>query len=200
MLMASAGTAWGGHHAPPACLLSCLLACVALFCNLCRCAAVCACAQATDAANAAYLPTKAELCKAAGVTEADVLLFEPDTNTTRPAHAVWVDQKNWRIVWGFRGTTDLNVSSSSGAGSIGACEFACAAAQAGRQPPLQQRGQQRQTASSHCSNTGSMDAGTNNKQQRQSHLPAVMSCWRVAAAATDTSCCAVLCCAMLCCV
>lgn len=135
-----------------------MLACAALFCNLCPCAAVCACAQATDAANAAYLPKKAELCKAAGVTEADVLLFEPDTNTTRPAYAVWVDEKNRRVVWGFRGTTDLNVSRSSSAGSIGACAFACAAAQAGRQPPLQQRGQQRQTASSHCSATGRIQA------------------------------------------
>jgi hypothetical protein len=69
--------------------------------------------QATDAANAAYLSEKSELCKAAGVSEADVLLFEPETNTTRPAYAVWVDKKNKRIVWGFRGTTDLNVSDSS---------------------------------------------------------------------------------------
>lgn len=68
--------------------------------------------QATDAANAAYCPIKAELCAAAGIKETDVLLFEPQTTTTRPAYAVWVDDKNQRIVWGFRGTTDLNVSSS----------------------------------------------------------------------------------------
>jgi hypothetical protein len=66
--------------------------------------------QATDAANAAYCPVKAELCAAAGVQESDVLIFEPQTTTTRPAYAVWVDKENKRIIWGFRGTTDLNVS------------------------------------------------------------------------------------------
>lgn len=69
-------------------------------------------AQATDAANAAYCPVKSELCAAAGVKEADVLIFEPQTTTTRPAYAVWVDKENKRIIWGFRGTTDLNVSCS----------------------------------------------------------------------------------------
>jgi hypothetical protein len=58
--------------------------------------------QATDAAIAAYISDKAELCSAAGVTEADLLLYEPETNTTRPAYAVWVDKHNKRIVWGFR--------------------------------------------------------------------------------------------------
>jgi hypothetical protein len=41
-----------------------------------------------------------------------VLIFEPQTTTTRPAYAVWVDKENKRIIWGFRGTTDLNVSCS----------------------------------------------------------------------------------------
>lgn len=42
--------------------------------------------------------------------ESDILLFEPQTTTTRPAYAVWVDEDNTRLIWGFRGTTDLNVS------------------------------------------------------------------------------------------
>jgi len=58
--------------------------------------------QATDAANAAYCPDKAELCKLAGIEPEDLLVFEPQTTTTRPAYAVWVDSKNKRIVWGFR--------------------------------------------------------------------------------------------------
>jgi hypothetical protein len=53
---------------------------------------------------------KEELCAAAGISPEDVLLFEPQTTTTRPAYAVWVDKQHKRIVWGFRGTTDLNVS------------------------------------------------------------------------------------------
>jgi hypothetical protein len=66
--------------------------------------------QATDAAAAAYCPSRKELCAAAGIADADLLLLEPDTTTTRPAYAVWVDAPNKRLVWGFRGTTDLNVS------------------------------------------------------------------------------------------
>jgi hypothetical protein len=58
--------------------------------------------QATDAANAAYCGEKAELCKAAGIQPEDVLLFEPETTTTRPAYAVWVDKEHKRIIWGFR--------------------------------------------------------------------------------------------------
>jgi hypothetical protein len=58
--------------------------------------------QATDAANAAYCGVKADLCKAAGITEAELLLFEPETTTTRPAYAVWVDKEHKRIIWGFR--------------------------------------------------------------------------------------------------
>uniref|UniRef100_A0A383WJQ1 Fungal lipase-type domain-containing protein n=1 Tax=Tetradesmus obliquus TaxID=3088 RepID=A0A383WJQ1_TETOB len=64
--------------------------------------------QATDAAAAAYCPSRKELCEAAGITDADLLLLEPQTTTTRPAYAVWVDAPNKRLVWGFRGTTDLN--------------------------------------------------------------------------------------------
>jgi hypothetical protein len=64
--------------------------------------------QATDAAAAAYCPNRKELCAAAGIADADLLLLEPETTTTRPAYAVWVDAPNMRIVWGFRGTTDLN--------------------------------------------------------------------------------------------
>lgn len=59
-------------------------------------------AQATDAANAAYIPDKKELCAAAGITPQQLLVFEPQTNTTRPAYAVWVDEKHKRIIWGFR--------------------------------------------------------------------------------------------------
>jgi hypothetical protein len=66
--------------------------------------------QATDAAAAAYCPSRKELCEAAGISDVDLLLLEPETTTTRPAYAVWVDAPNKRIVWGFRGTTDLNVS------------------------------------------------------------------------------------------
>eukprot|EP00878_Enallax_costatus_P025754 GHUV01027581.1.p1 GENE.GHUV01027581.1~~GHUV01027581.1.p1 ORF type:complete len:197 (+),score=43.74 GHUV01027581.1:245-835(+) len=65
--------------------------------------------KATNAAAAAYCPTKAELCAAAGIAESDILLFEPQTTTTRPAYALWVDRENSRLIWGFRGTTDLNV-------------------------------------------------------------------------------------------
>eukprot|EP00882_Tetradesmus_deserticola_P016094 GHRQ01017169.1.p1 GENE.GHRQ01017169.1~~GHRQ01017169.1.p1 ORF type:complete len:457 (+),score=187.64 GHRQ01017169.1:227-1597(+) len=64
--------------------------------------------QATDAAAAAYCPTRKELCAAAGISDADLLLLEPVTTTTRPAYAVWVDAPRQRLVWGFRGTTDLN--------------------------------------------------------------------------------------------
>ncbi|KAF8068165.1 unsaturated glucuronyl hydrolase [Scenedesmus sp. PABB004] len=64
--------------------------------------------QATDAATKAYIPVKSELCEALGVGEEDVLLFEPETTTTRPAYALWVDAKRKALVWGFRGTTDLN--------------------------------------------------------------------------------------------
>jgi hypothetical protein len=66
--------------------------------------------QATDAAAAAYCPSRKELCEAAGISDAELLLLEPQTTTTRPAYAVWLDAANKRLVWGFRGTTDLNVS------------------------------------------------------------------------------------------
>lgn len=65
--------------------------------------------QATDAAAAAYCPVKKELCAAAGIQESDLLIFEPETTTTRPAYALWVDAPRKRLIWAFRGTTDLNV-------------------------------------------------------------------------------------------
>ncbi|KAF6264216.1 Alpha/Beta hydrolase protein [Scenedesmus sp. NREL 46B-D3] len=64
--------------------------------------------QATDAAAAAYCPTRQELCDAAGIDDHHLLLLEPVATTTRPAYALWVDAPNKRLVWGFRGTTDLN--------------------------------------------------------------------------------------------
>ncbi len=65
--------------------------------------------QATNAAAAAYCPDSDELCAAAGVAKDDLLLHEPETTTTRPAYALWRDAREQRLVWAFRGTTDLNV-------------------------------------------------------------------------------------------
>lgn len=48
------------------------------------------------------------------MSESDVLLFEPNTTTARPAYAVWVDKAHKRVVFGFRGTTDLNVGPRRG--------------------------------------------------------------------------------------
>jgi hypothetical protein len=67
--------------------------------------------QAATAAAAAYCPTRESLCAAAGISDADLLLFVPETSSTRPAYAVWEDKEHKRLIWGFRGTTDLNVSS-----------------------------------------------------------------------------------------
>jgi hypothetical protein len=66
--------------------------------------------QATDCANAAYMPTRQELCKAAGIADSELLVFEPQTTPARPAYAVWLDSAHKTVVFGFRGTTDLNVS------------------------------------------------------------------------------------------
>eukprot|EP00775_Hariotina_reticulata_P006650 gene6650-6875_t len=67
--------------------------------------------QAATAAAAAYCPTRDSLCAAAGISNEDLLLFVPETTPTRPAYAVWQDEEHHRLIWGFRGTTDLNVSS-----------------------------------------------------------------------------------------
>ena len=40
----------------------------------------------------------------------DVLIFRPDADTNRPAYAVVLDHSKKKVVWGFRGTTNLEVS------------------------------------------------------------------------------------------
>lgn len=64
--------------------------------------------ECTDAATAAYCPQREELVQTAGIADADLLVFEPQTNTTRPAFAIWDDAAKKQLVWAFRGTTDLN--------------------------------------------------------------------------------------------
>lgn len=39
-----------------------------------------------------------------------MLIFQPDADTRRPAYAVCIDDRMRLVVWGFRGTTDLEVS------------------------------------------------------------------------------------------
>ena len=39
----------------------------------------------------------------------DVLVFRPDADTNRPAYAVVLDHTRKLVVWGFRGTTNLEV-------------------------------------------------------------------------------------------
>lgn len=62
----------------------------------------------TDIAVINYSPTKEALSKALGVAEDDVVISEPKAVAKRPAYSVVVDRPNKAVVWGFRGTTDLN--------------------------------------------------------------------------------------------
>lgn len=65
--------------------------------------------RAAVAATMAYSPDLATLERRGGVPPGDVLLFDPTTTPRRPAHVLLRDRHvPGRLVWSFRGTTDLN--------------------------------------------------------------------------------------------
>lgn len=55
-----------------------------------------------------------ELSKASGVPLEDIPIMVPDAETNRPAYAVAIDHSHKTVVWGFRGTTDLEVGQGEG--------------------------------------------------------------------------------------
>jgi hypothetical protein len=65
--------------------------------------------EAVTISTWSYCPTKEELMEASGVLEQNIVLMDPSTEPNRPAYAVIVDHEKKRVVWGFRGTTDLHV-------------------------------------------------------------------------------------------
>jgi hypothetical protein len=59
-------------------------------------------------------PHLQELSKASGVPLEDIPIMVPDAETNRPAYAVAIDHSHKTVVWGFRGTTDLEVRRGEG--------------------------------------------------------------------------------------
>ena len=57
-----------------------------------------------------YSPSKEELIEASGFPEEDIIMMDPTTEPNRPAYTFAFDHKHKRVLWGFRGTTDLHVS------------------------------------------------------------------------------------------
>ena len=65
--------------------------------------------RGAEVATWAYCPSRESLVRDAGLAEEDILMFDPTTELRRPAHLLLRDRASpGRLIWAFRGTTDLN--------------------------------------------------------------------------------------------